>query len=162
MSPLKHSKSVAARMGRWSANHWKTAVIGWLAFVVLSVFVSMQVTTRQIAQNDANVGQSRAADRIIHDAGFTVDQKGEAIDEQGEMVLLQSTTLTVKDPAFRAAITDSVKTLQAFPQVSKLRSPLATDHADLVSKDGHSALIQFVPKGSYEEGVKYIDKIVAA
>ena len=48
MSPLKHSKSFAARMGRWSANHWKTAVFGWLAFVVLSVFVGMQVGTKQI------------------------------------------------------------------------------------------------------------------
>ena len=31
MTPLKHSKSFAARVGRWSANHWKTAVAGWLA-----------------------------------------------------------------------------------------------------------------------------------
>ncbi len=37
MSPLKHSKSFAARMGRWSANHWKTAVAGWLLFVAASV-----------------------------------------------------------------------------------------------------------------------------
>ena len=39
MSPLKHSNNLAARMGRWSANHWKTAVFGWLAFVIASVFI---------------------------------------------------------------------------------------------------------------------------
>ena len=39
MSPLKRSNNVAARMGRWSANHWKTAVFGWLAFVVASVVI---------------------------------------------------------------------------------------------------------------------------
>ena len=33
MSPLKQSKNIAARMGRWSASHWKTATFGWLAFV---------------------------------------------------------------------------------------------------------------------------------
>ena len=44
MSPLKHSKSFAARVGRWSANHWKTAVVGWFAFVALSMFVGMQVS----------------------------------------------------------------------------------------------------------------------
>ncbi len=33
MSPLKRSNNIAARMGRWSASHWKTAVFGWLAFV---------------------------------------------------------------------------------------------------------------------------------
>ena len=33
MSPLKHSTNIAARMGRWSASHRKTAIFGWLAFV---------------------------------------------------------------------------------------------------------------------------------
>ena len=34
MSPLQRSNNIAARMGRWSAGHWKTAVFGWLVFVV--------------------------------------------------------------------------------------------------------------------------------
>ena len=45
MSPLKRSKSLAARMGRWSATHWKTAVFGWLAFVVGSVVLGIQLGT---------------------------------------------------------------------------------------------------------------------
>ena len=78
MSPLKHSKSFAARMGRWSANHWKTAVVGWLAVRRrCPLFVGMEVGTKTISQNDANVGESRTADRIISEAGFTVDKKGE-------------------------------------------------------------------------------------
>ena len=36
MSPLKQSNNIAARMGRWSASHWKTATFGWLAFVIAS------------------------------------------------------------------------------------------------------------------------------
>ena len=28
--------NLAARMGRWSADHWKTATFGWLAFVVVA------------------------------------------------------------------------------------------------------------------------------
>ncbi len=36
MSPLKQSTNVAARMGRWSATHRKTAIIGWFAFVIAS------------------------------------------------------------------------------------------------------------------------------
>ena len=36
MSPLKQSTNIAARMGRWSARHRKTAIFGWLAFVVAS------------------------------------------------------------------------------------------------------------------------------
>ena len=162
MSPLKHSNGVAARMGRWSANHWKTAVFGWLAFVVASVALGGAIGTRYIDQNEANVGESRTADQIIDEAGFTVDAKGETIEEQTEMVLLQSKSLTVKDPAFKAAIEDAVETLGAFPKVRKLQSPLDVGHPDLVSKDGHSALVKFTPKGTYEEGVLYIDTIVAA
>ena len=162
MSPLKQSTSFAARMGRWSANHWKTAVFGWLAFVVASVFISMQLGTTFIDQNEANVGESRKADQIIDRAGFNVDKDGKTIEEQGEMVLLQSKTMTVKDPAFRAAIDDAVTTVRSFPEAQKLKSPLDAAHPDLVSDDGRSAMVQFTPEGTYEEAVLYIDEIVAA
>jgi uncharacterized membrane protein YdfJ with MMPL/SSD domain len=162
MSPLKHSKSFAARMGRWSAGHWKTAVFGWLALVVVSVAVGNAVGTRQIKQTEASVGESRTADRIISDAGFAVDKNGESTEEQFEMVIVQSKTLTTKDAAFRATIGDTVSTLRSFPRVTKLKTPLDSEQADLISKDGHSALIQFVPAGSYDEAVGYIDPIVAA
>src|SRR3954469_10374006 len=151
MSPLKHSNSFAARMGRWSASHWKTAVIGWLAFVVLSVFVGMQIGTNQIKQTDANVGESHTADRIIADAGFNVDKEGNSTESLGEMVLVQSKTLTSSDAAFKVAVGDVVHTLRAFPQVHDLRSPLEPARSDLISKDGHSALIQFTPAGTYDE-----------
>jgi uncharacterized membrane protein YdfJ with MMPL/SSD domain len=162
MTPLKHSKSFAARMGRWSANHWKTAVAGWILFVVASVFLSMQFQTTYIDPNEANVGESRKADRIIDEAGFTVDAKGESIEKQSEMVLLQSKTLTVGDRAFRLAIADAVETLESFPQLHELTSPLEPGHPDLVSKDRHSALIQVTPKGTYEEVKLYIDNVVKA
>src|SRR5262245_5703890 len=164
MSPLKHSKNLAARMGRWSAGHWKTAVFGWFAFVVLALFMGMQVGTKSIDKNDRNVGEARTADHIINDAGFNLDKSGEQVAELGEMVLFQSTSKTraVKDPSFRAAIEDAQGTLTKFPQVTKLRSPLDRDGADLISKDGRSAMIQFTPTGSYEEAVVYIDKIVEA
>ncbi len=126
------------------------------------MFLGMQVGTKFIDENDANVGESRTADRMISDAGFTVDDKGESIEELGEMVLVQSKTLTAKDPAFRAAIDDAQKTLNAFPKVRKLESPLSPNHSSLISKDGHSALITYAPKGTYEEAVLYIDTLAAA
>ncbi len=164
MTPLKHSQNLAARMGRWSAGHWKTAVVAWFAFVALALFAGMQVGTKNIDPNDTNVGEARTADHIIDDAGFNVDKHGETVQEQGEMVLFQATskTVTVHDPAFRAAIVDAEKTLGKFRQVRKLRSPLDPAESDLVSKDGRSALIKFTPKGTYEEAVLYVDKLTAA
>src|SRR5215510_5501402 len=161
MSPLKRSNNIAARMGRWSATHWKTAVFGWLAFVVASVFLSVQLGTTFIDERDANVGESRTADQMIERAGFTVDENGKSIEQLGEMVL-QSKTLTVTDPAFRAAIDDTLRTVRSFPEAQQVASPLDPAHSGLVSQDRHSAMVQFTPKGTYDEAVLYIDEIVAA
>jgi uncharacterized membrane protein YdfJ with MMPL/SSD domain len=155
MSPLKHSTNIAARMGRWSARHRKTAIFGWLVFVIVAFAIGTAVGTQKVDQADANVGEARKADHIIRDGGFE-------IDEQGEFVLVQSKTRTVDDPAFRAAVVETISRLDSFPQVTKLRSPLAAGNEGQISKDGHSALIQFSPKGTYDEAIAYIDTITAA
>ena len=105
MSPLKHSNNIAARMGRWSANHWKTAVFGWLAFVIASVYIGGAVGTKYLEDDDLAVGEAGTATKII-EAGFP-----EATDEQGEIVLIQSKTLKADDPAFKAVIEDVAKTV---------------------------------------------------
>jgi uncharacterized membrane protein YdfJ with MMPL/SSD domain len=156
MSPLKHSTNLAARMGRWSANHWKTAVFGWLAFVVAAFVIGNALGTSYLDDNDTNVGEARKGDKII-EAGFPAKA-----DEQGDLVLIQSKTLKADDPAFQAAVADIAKTLDGFPKVTKLDTPLEVGHADLISTDGHSAMIQYSPKGTYEEASKYIGTINAA
>ena len=40
------NRNIAARMGRWSASHWKTATFGWLAFVVVAFALSSMVGSR--------------------------------------------------------------------------------------------------------------------
>ena len=155
MSPLKRSNNIAARMGRWSANHWKTAVFGWLAFVIASVVVGGAVGTKYLEDSDLAVGEAGRAAKIV-EAGFP-----ESPDEQSEIVLLQSKTLTADDPAFKAAIADVTKTLDGYPNVRKLDSPLDAGRGDLISDDRHAAMIQFSPKGDYETAIAYIDTIVA-
>ena len=155
MSPLKRSNNIAARMGRWSANHWKTAVFGWLAFVAASVVLGGAIGTKYLEQEDLAVGEAATANKII-EAGFP-----QAPEEQSEIVLIQSKTLTADDPAFQAAIKDVTKTLEGYPKVRKLDSPLEAGHADLISDDRHAAMIQFSPKGDYDEVTAYIDTIVA-
>jgi RND superfamily putative drug exporter len=155
MSPLKHSTNVAARMGRWSAAHRKTAIFGWLAFVVAAFAIGMAFPMQTIDETEFNVGEARKGDHIIRDGGF-------ALDEQSEYVLVESKSLTAADPAFRAVVNEAVATLERFPQVTKLRSPLAAGNEGQISEDGHSALIQFSPKGSYDEAITYIDSITAA
>jgi uncharacterized membrane protein YdfJ with MMPL/SSD domain len=155
MSPLKHSTNIAARMGRWSAHHRKTAIFGWLAFVIVSFAIGAVVGLQTIDRNDSNVGEARTADHIIRDAGFS-------LDEQAEYVLVQSDSATIADPAFRSVVQQAVTKLNGFDEVEKLRSPLAPGNEGQVSADGHSALIQFTPRGDYDEAVGYIDEITTA
>ena len=154
MSPLRKSNNLAARMGRWSANHWKTAVFGWLAFVVAALFIGQVVKTKNIDQNDANVGQSHRADHILKDAGFQSDP-------QTEIVLVQSKTLTASSPAFRAVVNDVVGAVKPFHAVKNIRSPYAAGRADQISSDGHTAMVQFDMKGTSKVATKRIDAITA-
>jgi uncharacterized membrane protein YdfJ with MMPL/SSD domain len=155
MSPLQHSTNVAARMGRWSAGHRRTAIFGWLAFVIASFAIGAVVGMQTIDQDDVNVGEARAGDRIVRDAGFPVD-------EQMEYVLVQSQTRAATDPAFRAVVSQVIAKLESFPQVDKLRSPYAIGNDGQISADGHAALIQFSPRGTYDETTTYIDTITGA
>jgi RND superfamily putative drug exporter len=42
------NQSFAARAGRWSAQHRRKAVLGWLLFVILAVFIGGKVGTKTI------------------------------------------------------------------------------------------------------------------
>jgi uncharacterized membrane protein YdfJ with MMPL/SSD domain len=156
MSPLKRSKNLAARMGRWSARHRKIAIFGWLGFVLAAFAIGIAMPMKTLDDNDLNVGEAKKADKLIDEAGFN---KANGESEITEFVLVQSKKLKTDDPAFQTAIEDVTKTLAAIPQVRKLRSPLDPGHTDQVSKDGHSALIEFTPQGTYDEATAYIASI---
>jgi len=156
MSPLKHSNHLAARMGRWSASHWKTAVFGWLILVVALFYVGNKVGLKTIATTDSNVGQAHKADNIFKHSAF------KQTDPQTELVLIQSKTLTVGAPAFRATVQDVVRSVEGHPGMKNLRSPYTAGNDDQISQDKHSALVTWEMKGKYEAAKKRIDPLTAA
>ncbi len=54
----KRSTNLAARMGRWSASHKKTAIFGWLAFIVVAVMIGNAVGTKQLDPTRSGAGES--------------------------------------------------------------------------------------------------------
>jgi uncharacterized membrane protein YdfJ with MMPL/SSD domain len=156
LSPLKRSNNLAARMGRWSASHWKTAVFGWLAFVVAALFIGQALGTKNIDTQDANVGQAHRGDQILKDAGFK--QTGALT----EIVLIQGKSTTVKDPAFRATVQDVVKTVGGFSSIKNLRSPLEPSNDGQISTDGRTVLVEWDMKGTDTQAEKKIDAITKA
>ncbi len=139
--------NLAARMGRWSAAHWKTATFGWLAFVLVAFALGGAVGTKSIDANAAGPGESGRMDRIL-DAGFE--------QPAGESVLVQSRTLRTTDPAFEAAITDVVTRLSKLNDVQNVRSPLDPGDTGQIAPGGHAALVEFEIRGDPD---KAIDKI---
>src|SRR3954447_5701140 len=120
------SRNVAARMGRWSAAHWKTATFGWLALVVLAFGLRGVVGMKKIDPNTSGPGESGRVDRIL-DAGFK--------QPAGESVLIQSRSLRTSDPGFTAAIEDVVGSVSKLKAVQHVRSPLAPGNADQIAKN---------------------------
>ena len=117
---------IAARAGRWSARHKKTAILGWLAFVIVALLAGSMAGTKEPTDADAYDGESRAAAKLVEDAGFS--------EAAGEMVLVQSKTLTVKDGQFRAAVKDVEHAVSGQAVVTNVVSPYAK--GGTVSEDG--------------------------
>jgi putative drug exporter of the RND superfamily len=133
MDSLGGSTNLAARAGRWSARHWKTATFGWLAIVVLVTVLGAVAGTKEIGDADSMSGESARAQRIIDGAGFR--------DVAMEVVLVQSTTETAESAAFRRTVEHAVAVLSATRGVEDVRSPYAPDNDDQISKDRHSVVV---------------------
>ena len=150
--PRQHS-NLAARMGRWSADHWKTAVFGWLAFVLAAFAVGGAVGTRYVDPNTAGPGESGRMDRILDD-GFK--------QPASESVLIQSDSVRIGAPAFDAAIEDVVARVSKLAAVQNVRSPLERSHAGQISRDRRAALVEFDIRGEKDEAGDKIDPVVEA
>ena len=134
----QHRPNLAARMGRWSAAHWKTATFGWLALVVVAFAVGGQVGTKQVDPNTAGPGESGRMDRIL-DAGFKLPAE--------ESVLIQSGSVRAGAPAFDSAVEDVVARVSKVAAVQNVRSPLDPANAGQIAKGGHAALVEFEIRG---------------
>ena len=99
----RHPTNLSGRMGRWSAHHRKTAILGWLAFVVASFFVGSSVIGAKQATDTSGPGESGRALTILDD-GFK--------QPASESVLVQSDTLKTTAPEFVAATRAVVAALE--------------------------------------------------
>ncbi len=154
MAPLEHSTNLAARMGRWSARHRKTAIFGWLAFVIAAVVIGGAIGTRALDQDELGVGESGRAQQIIDSGAF--------VDSADESVLVSSASLKATDPAFRAVVADVVAAVSDEEGVSNVLSPLTPDGATLVSKDGTAVLVQFEIDDVGQQSTTLVEPVLAA
>jgi RND superfamily putative drug exporter len=133
-------KTLAARAGHWSARHRKTAILGWLGFVVIAFILGGAIGTNSIKAEDSGNGASRTADQQIAAADFR--------KESSEQVLVQAKgDGRATDKTFTVALQDVAARLERTPHVTKVETPLDQGNEGRFSKDGRSALVTFAIPG---------------
>src|SRR5205823_12352791 len=130
--------NLAARAGRWSAEHWKTAVTAWVAFVAIAIVLGTAVGTHMLSSSEQATGETARAEQTLSSAGFATPAS--------EAVLVRSETRTFSDPAFHSTVQNVLAKLKTMPQVTNLRTGAPGE----ISKDRRAQLIEFDMKGKLD------------
>ncbi|MFF3993009.1 MMPL family transporter [Streptomyces cyaneofuscatus] len=120
--------NLAARIGVWSRHHRKTAVLGWLLFVVLAAGIGGATGMVEMSDAENGAGDSARAEQILQDAGLA--------KPAGELVMVSAPAAGEWEAA-AAALADAVRDTGA---VRDLAAPLP-------SENGKDALITFAMRG---------------
>jgi uncharacterized membrane protein YdfJ with MMPL/SSD domain len=155
-----HTNTFAARMGRWSARHRKTAIWGWIAFVAIAFVIGNAVGTQKPDHQDY-IGQSGQAAKLFDNH---YPKKAD------ESVIVQAPKGGhATDASVRKAVDETIAAVSGKPGVTDVQSPYSKGNEGQISKDGRSVLVDFSIKGDEDAtqdrvGVTTtaIDKVKAA
>ncbi|MFJ4896483.1 MMPL family transporter [Streptomyces sp. NPDC088727] len=121
-------RNLAARIGVWSAHHRKTAILGWLLFVVLAAGIGGASGMVEMTDAENGAGDSARAEQILSDAGLS--------HRAGELVMVSS----ARPDGWKTAARELTTALGKTGEVTGLKAPVAAEN-------GKDALITFEMKG---------------
>lgn len=152
------SRNLAATSAAWSVRHRRTAVMGWLAFVVAAYVFGSLVGQHNLTDAQMGNGQSGQGTSVIEKA-FPY--------HNGEEVLLQFRGSGRHDvSAFVPAVSDLVARLHGLHTVADIQSPLPVASVlvspALRSADGRSVLVSFEVAGNSNQAQANVDGALAA
>jgi uncharacterized membrane protein YdfJ with MMPL/SSD domain len=149
-------KGIAARAGRWSAQHRKTAILLWLVLVIGSFYLGGPFGTGTKTAEQSLPGDAGRAQKIQDDA-FPESTTG-----AGETVLIQSKTLKADAPEYRAVVRDFEKRMDALPEADKVQGPYSKNAGQgLISPDKHSVQVAFEIPGTAAQTKTRVDATLA-
>ena len=121
------------RLGRYTATHFRTVLIGWLVVaVVLGFFAPRVENALSGAGWEASGSQSVQARKLI-------EREFAGLGSYGLMTVVYSRPQTVSTPAFRSVLARVERTLRADRAV---RTVVAPAPGLSISRDGHTAIVQ--------------------
>jgi RND superfamily putative drug exporter len=136
-------ENIAARAGRWSAAHWKTATVGWIVLVVAAVALGSLAGTKKLTDAEDSSGQTATAERILAHAGFD--------NSAGEAVLVEAHGR----PRPEGVAADVASMLRARADVKKVKAPVR-------SADGRSELVSFEIRGNGDTADQRVQPVLDA
>lgn len=136
-------RNLAARIGVWSAHHRKTAILGWLLFVVLAAGIGGASGMVEMTNAENGAGDSARAEQILSDAGLG--------HRAGELVMVSST----EPNGWRTAAKELSAAIGRTGEVTDLAAPVP-------SKDGKDALITFEMKGDAATSADRVQPVLDA
>jgi uncharacterized membrane protein YdfJ with MMPL/SSD domain len=144
-------KNIAARMGRWSAQHRKKAIGGWLAFVIVSFIIGGALGVKAPEDEQTYVGDSGKAHQLV-DRHFPT--------ENAESVIVKGTSST--SPDVRKAVDQTLAAVEGSKDVYDVQSPYAKGNENQISKDGKSVLVNFRLRGDESAAEDAVVPVLAA
>jgi RND superfamily putative drug exporter len=145
------------RLARLSARRPWTVVLSWAALLVVAgliivAFLGSALTT------DANVTtnpESKQAQTLI-------EQRLRGPQRDNEIVIVQSQTATVDDPAFRTVVDDLFTRITALGPdvVASGHTFYQTGDQSLLSNDRHVTILPFAMSGTLQDAGDHIDNVL--
>lgn len=136
-------RNLAASIGVWSARHRKTAVLGWLLFVVLATGIGGASGMVEMSEAENGAGDSARAEQILDDAGLG--------HPAGELVMVSGR----KAGEWKEAAGEVSAAVRGTGEVQNLSAPVP-------SKDGKDALITFEMKGDAATSADRVQPVLDA
>ncbi|HZQ80911.1 MAG TPA: MMPL family transporter [Gaiellaceae bacterium] len=134
--------NVTARAARWSAAHWKTATLLWLAFVVAAVALGAMAGKKNLTDAESSNGETARAETMLAQAGFKTPST--------EAVFVQSRTGSV------AGETRTVmRRLRQLSQVAHV-------HRSATAQHGRAALVEFDLTGDPDNADTQVQPVLKA
>ncbi|MDA0166569.1 MMPL family transporter [Solirubrobacter ginsenosidimutans] len=138
-------------MGRWSAQHRKKAIGGWLAFVIISFVIGGMVGVKAPKDDQTYVGDSGKAHQLVD---------AHSPKENTEQVIVKGSSAT--SPEVHRAVDQTLAAVRGTKDVYDVQSPYAKGNANQLSKDGKSVLVTFKLRGDETAAEKSVEPVIAA
>ncbi|MFE6777387.1 MMPL family transporter [Streptomyces sp. NPDC057702] len=134
-------QNLAARLGGWSTRHRKTAIFGWLLFVVLLAVVGGASGMVEITNSENGAGDSVKAEKILEDTGLETPAS--------EMVMVRS----AEPDGWRRVAGQLVADIRKTGEVERVKDPIRSD-------SGREGLITFDMKGDADTSGDRVDPVM--